>query len=152
MIAPGVAHAPACAAIHAAAFPPGEAWDAAAFAGLLASPGVVGLIDPAGGLVLARHVADEAEILALATMPEARRQGIARRLLGAALRQAVAAGATRVFLEVSEANQPARALYAAAGFAACARRPRYYPDGSDALVLAFSPGAAAPGPCRPPAP
>jgi ribosomal-protein-alanine N-acetyltransferase len=40
-----------------------------------------------------------------------------------------------MFLEVAERNGAARALYAAAGFAAAGRRRRYYPDGADALVL-----------------
>lgn len=140
MIPAGPAYASACAAIHAAAFPPGKAWDAHAFADLLASPGVHALIDPGGGMVLVRLAADEAEILTLATLPEARRRGIARRLLQAALGWAAAGGAARVLLEVGEANAPARALYAAAGFVLCGWRPRYYPDGGDALVLAFTPG------------
>jgi ribosomal-protein-alanine N-acetyltransferase len=133
-------HAAACAAIHAAAFPPAEAWGGGAFAELLAAPGVHGLIDEAGGLVLMRQAADEAEILTLATMPEARRRGIGRLMLSAGLDWAAASGATRVFLEVSEANAPARALYEAAGFTACGRRRRYYPDGSDALVLQITCG------------
>jgi ribosomal-protein-alanine N-acetyltransferase len=147
VITASAAHAPACAIIHAAAFPPSEAWGAAAFTELLNSPGVRGLIEPcpldgARGLVLVRQAADEAEILTLATLPVARRQGVARRLLAAALHWAAAAGARRVFLEVSEANAPARALYAAAGFTTCGRRPRYYVDGTDALVLqaTLSPG------------
>jgi ribosomal-protein-alanine N-acetyltransferase len=44
-------------------------------------------------------------------------------------------GAAAMFLEVSDRNLPARALYAAAGFAEVGRRRRYYADGSDALVL-----------------
>jgi ribosomal-protein-alanine N-acetyltransferase len=40
-----------------------------------------------------------------------------------------------MFLEVSERNAAARALYAAAGFAEVGRRRRYYADGADALVL-----------------
>jgi ribosomal-protein-alanine N-acetyltransferase len=49
---------------------------------------------------------------------------------------AAAAGAARMLLEVAEDNAAARALYAAAGFAPAGRRPRYYPDGRDALLLA----------------
>ncbi len=87
-----------------------------------------------------RLAADEAEILTLATMPQARRQGVGRALLDAALDWARAGGATRVFLEVSDANIPAQALYAAAGFTPCGRRSQYYPDGSDALVLQINLG------------
>jgi ribosomal-protein-alanine N-acetyltransferase len=57
-------------------------------------------------------------------------------LLAAALQAAAEAGAARLLLEVAEANPAARSLYAAAGFAPVGRRPRYYPDGGDALLLA----------------
>jgi ribosomal-protein-alanine N-acetyltransferase len=142
VITASLAHAAVCAAIHLDAFPPIDAWNAQAFAELLAGPGVHGLIDARGGLVLVRQVADEAEILTLATAPALRRQGVARQLLAAALDWARVQGARTVFLEVSEANVPARALYAAAGFVGCGRRPRYYTDGSDALVLRLSGGGS----------
>ena len=128
------AHAAAMAVIHHAAFPPAEVWGTDAFALQLALPGVFGLVDPLGGLVLARVAADEAEILTLAVHPDRRRTGIARRLLGAAATMAGAAGARSLFLEVSEANAAARALYAAAGFTTVGRRRHYYADRSDALV------------------
>jgi [ribosomal protein S18]-alanine N-acetyltransferase len=136
MLVAGRAHTRALAAIHASAFPRGARWSAEAFAAQLALPGVFGLIDPAGGIALARVTADEAEILTLAVSPAARRRGRGRLLLARAMARARAQGAQRMVLEVSAANEPARALYAAAGFAAVGRRPRYYPDGSDALVLA----------------
>lgn len=140
MIIASPAHAAACAAIHAAAFPAAEAWSTSAFATLLASPGVHGFIDPASGAVLVRQAADEAEILTLATMPTARRSGIGQRLLVAAVAWAQGAGALRVFLEVSAVNAAACALYAKAGFTECGRRRRYYLDGNDALVLQLTCG------------
>jgi ribosomal-protein-alanine N-acetyltransferase len=135
MIRASPAHAGALAAIHAASFPPGERWGPDAFALQLALPGVFALLDPAGALILARVAADEAEILTLAVAPGARRQGRARALLAEAAAIAAAAGARALFLEVSEANAAARALYESSAFALAGRRPRYYPDGSDALVL-----------------
>jgi [ribosomal protein S18]-alanine N-acetyltransferase len=87
------------------------------------------------GFILFRVAADEAEVLTLAVTPAARRHGLGRRLLRAALERAAAQGAARMFLEVSAANGPARGLYETAGFSEVARRPRYYVDGSDALVL-----------------
>ena len=128
------ADAAALAAIHAAAFPPADRWGVDAIRLLLEMPGVFGLALPRG-FVLARVAADEAEILTLAVEPEARRQGIGGTLLVHAMATAAARGAAAMFLEVSEANGAARALYAAAGFAAAGQRRRYYPDGSDALVL-----------------
>jgi ribosomal-protein-alanine N-acetyltransferase len=43
----------------------------------------------------------------------------------------------RVQLEVRASNQPARALYARAGFVVDGRRPRYYPDGEDAVLMSW---------------
>lgn len=127
--------APDLAALHAAAFPPAERWDAAAIRVLLELPGGFGLVQPGVGFVLARVAADEAEILTLAVAPVARRQGHGGGLLAGAMAAAVARGAAAMLLEVAEHNAAARALYAAAGFAEAGRRRRYYQDGADALVL-----------------
>lgn len=131
----GAADAPVLAALHARAFPPAERWGSDALRLLLEMPGAYALLLPEKGFLLARVAADEAEILTLAVAPPARRQGVGGALLAAALVRALAAGAATMFLEVSVANTPARALYAAAGFAESGRRRRYYADGSDALVL-----------------
>jgi len=133
----GPAHPHALAEIHATAFPAGEAWPAAMIAGHLGMPGVFALIDEAGGMVLARTAADEAEILTLAVAPAARRHGLGRALVNATAAAARAQGATRLFLEVSARNEAARALYQAAGFKRAGLRRRYYADGADALILAL---------------
>lgn len=49
--------------------------------------------------------------------PECRGQGAGRALLAAAERTVVARGGSKLSLRVLASNQPARALYAAAGFA-----------------------------------
>lgn len=134
------AHAGLLADIHARSFPTGEAWNADAFAVQLAQSGTLGLIDPRGGFVLARIAADESEILTLAVLPACRRQGIARHLLHAASNAMWARGARTLFLEVSEGNDAARALYAAIGFTVVGRRQHYYPGGGDALVLRLNLG------------
>lgn len=134
MIPASPAHAEVMARLHAASFLPGEGWSAAAFATQLALPGVFGLLDERGGLALARAVADEAEVLTIAVHPEARRLGVGRALLAAALAEAARRGAETVFLEVAETNAPARGLYAALAFAPVGRRPGYY-AAADALVL-----------------
>jgi len=127
--------AAALAAIHGAAFPPSEAWEEEAFRLQLGLPGVFGLIDAAGGMVLARVADEEAEVLTLAVVPVSRRHGLGGALLDAALREARDRGARAMFLEVSEANQTARRRYAEAGFVEVGRRRRYYADGADALLL-----------------
>ncbi|MDE2333688.1 MAG: GNAT family N-acetyltransferase [Rhodospirillales bacterium] len=134
------AHAEAMAAIHAASFPPRERWGVDAMRLQLGLPGAFALIDPRGGFVLARVAADEAEILTIAVLPQARRTGLGGILLAAALAEARARGAVAMFLEVAEANQAARALYAGAGFREVGTRPNYYPGGVTALVLRATPG------------
>jgi ribosomal-protein-alanine N-acetyltransferase len=135
MIAAGPGDAAALAALHAAAFPPAEAWGADAIRLMLELPGAFGLHLPGQGFVLLRVAADEAEILTLAVVPAARRRGHGAALLAAAMAGAAARGAAAMFLEVSDRNAAARALYAEAGFEEVGRRRRYYADGADALVL-----------------
>ncbi len=129
------ADAEALAAIHGTAFPPSEAWGAAAIALQISLPGGFGLIDASGGMILARIAGEEAEVLTLAVIPASRRRGLGSALLAGALSEARSWGARAVFLEVSEANEAARALYAAAGFVQVGRRRRYYADGTGALIL-----------------
>lgn len=116
------------AELHARSFDP--AWGAGEIASLLASPGSFGLIalraDAPIGFLLGRAVAGEAEILSLGVLPEERRRGTGRALVEAAVARAATAGATRLFLEVAEDNEAARALYGAAGFRRVGRRIGYY--------------------------
>ena len=121
----------AAAALHAQAGLP-EAWDAGAFATLLAMPGAQGCLalDPETGapvgLALWRVAADEAELLTICVSPASRRQGLGSVLLAAALDRVRARGAERMLLEVAADNGPARSLYGAHGFQACGLRPNYY--------------------------
>ena len=128
----------AMAALHALCFTTPRPWSAAEFAGLLADPLCFALVEPRG-LLLGRAVAGEAELLTLAVAPEARRQGIAARLLAGFLTQAETRQAETAFLEVAADNTPAIALYQRGGFAPAGRRRGYYarPDGPalDALVM-----------------
>jgi [ribosomal protein S18]-alanine N-acetyltransferase len=88
------------------------------------------------GYALAWWVVDELQLLGLATLPAARRQGVARRLLSELVADARAAGARRVTLEVARGNAPARALYASLGFSEFNVRKAYYrASGDDALEL-----------------
>jgi ribosomal-protein-alanine N-acetyltransferase len=127
------------AALHAEAFAgQGRAWRAAEFAGLLAGPHVI-LCHRKGAFALGRVIADEAELLTIATAPEMRKQGLARCLLRELEQAGARRGATRLFLEVAEDNEAARALYTSAGFAETGRRKGYYArddaDPVDALLL-----------------
>jgi [ribosomal protein S18]-alanine N-acetyltransferase len=129
------AHAPAMAAIHRAAFPPGEVWGEDVMTLQLGLAGAFGRLHPDGGMVLARVAADEADILTIAVLPDARRRGLGRALLLAAMEEAARRGAKLMFLEVGVANDAAGALYAACGFVQVGRRRGYYANGADALVM-----------------
>lgn len=88
------------------------------------------------GYVVARHVADEGEILNLGVDRARRGQGIGRALVSAVLRELHARGATAVYLEVRQSNAAARHLYAHLGFHEVGRRKGYYRRPSeDAIVL-----------------
>ena len=135
LVAATPTHAEAMALLHNCAFVSGECWGSDAIGLQLGLPGVFGWIAPSGGMILARTMADEAEVLTLAVQPTARRAGIGRALLNQALATARLRGAVAMFLEVSSANAAARALYAGADFVQVGSRLGYYPAGDDALVL-----------------
>jgi len=86
------------------------------------------------GYVGVKRAADELHVMSVAVRPENRRQGLARRLLLAAVSGYPEARA--VYLEVRPSNAPARALYESLGFSAVGRRPRYYGD-EDALIMSL---------------
>ncbi len=87
------------------------------------------------GFICARGAADQYEITNFAVEPSHTRQGIGRALLQQALENLQAIGAAHLTLEVSTANQPARALYESAGMETLGVRKQFYADGSDALIL-----------------
>lgn len=127
------------ATTHARAFSGnGQAWSAEDFRTLLQSTHVFHL-GGARAFALGRAIADEAELLTLATDPVHRRTGLARACLHAFEVQAAARGAASAFLEVSEDNAAARALYEGAHYTEVGRRKNYYTTGNgshvDALVL-----------------
>jgi ribosomal-protein-alanine N-acetyltransferase len=94
-------------------------------------PGVAACV----GFVLLWLVADEAEVIDVAVLPERAGRGIGRRLLGGALAEAKKEGARIAFLEVRRENARAQALYAALGFEKVGERSRYYSNGEDALLF-----------------
>ena len=93
-------------------------------------PGALALVceteTGATGFLLARQVADEAEVLNLAVLTDSRRKGQATSLLTTALDHFRNSGVLRIFLEVRESNQPAIAFYTKHGFISSGRRKAYY--------------------------
>ena len=125
-------------ATHRAAFAGERPWSAVEFADLLAQRGVI-LCGDARSFVLGRVTFDEAEVLTVATHPDARRRGLARAALVQFCETAEQAGAASVFLEVAADNDAARALYAGLHFTQAGQRRAYYQRSHgpavDALVL-----------------
>ena len=74
-------------------------------------------------------------VLKVATVPEFRRCGLAQQLMRLAEAHAEAMGGESVTLEVRESNHAARALYQGMDYEEVGRRPRYYMDGEDALIM-----------------
>lgn len=134
-----VADAAAIAVLEAELFP-GEAWSVEQVAEELTGYGRSGWVADApgvelGGYVVMRTVGDVSDLQRIGVRASAQRSGLASSLLAAASAGVRAAGAERVLLEVAEDNAPARAFYARAGFVEIDRRPRYYRQEVDALVL-----------------
>jgi ribosomal-protein-alanine N-acetyltransferase len=139
------AEAPVMAAVHVQAFD--KSWREDEFEDLLDGEGIFGFVaegDAASnhaswGVILCRVAAAEMEILTVGVAPDARRRGVARALIAAALPVARELGAEAAFLEVAVDNDGAIALYEGLGFARAGLRKSYYDRGAagvmDALVM-----------------
>jgi len=79
---------------------------------------------------------DVADLTRIVVAESKRRAGVASALLAALHDAAALAGVERMLLEVAAANSGALALYRTHGYAEISRRPGYYADGDDALVMA----------------
>jgi ribosomal-protein-alanine N-acetyltransferase len=90
--------------------------------------------DKARAFLLAWLVADELHILSVATLPAARRRGLATALLEHALGFARERHVGLVLLEVRRSNAEAIRLYRRLGFSAVGLRERYYVDNQEDAV------------------
>jgi ribosomal-protein-alanine N-acetyltransferase len=133
--------APALASVHERCF--SEAWDENVLAYFVGLPSSLTFLEErdgaVAGFILCRLICNESEVLTCAVHPAVRRQGVASRLIEAALCELRRLGGRQVFLEVAEDAVTARALYRRTGFRAVGRRRRYYTravgDPADALVM-----------------
>ena len=134
---------PAIASLEQEAFG-SDAWsDALVFEGLAGKlPGTLYLVaeDDASpavvGYAAASLFADVAELQRIAVATGVRRTGIASALLASVEAEARLRYSEQLLLEVRENNPAALAFYARRGFTEVNRRPRYYADGTTAIVLA----------------
>lgn len=141
------------AALHAESFP--DSWSERSFTAFLHLRNTTGHLawsaDAAVGFALTRVAMEEAELLTIGVDPQARRLGVGRALLKAAMDAALDQGARLMHLEVAVTNATARRLYGAIGFREVGRRPRYYADGGDAIAcqLPLTPSAVVTPPPNP---
>ncbi len=131
----------AMALVHAEAFDH-KAWREDEFEDLLDGEGIYGFLaagDAPLGLILCRVAAGEMEVLTVGVAHAARRQGVAKALMFAALPAARDRAATECFLEVAVDNDGAIALYKGLGFRKTGLRKSYYDRGpqgfTDAAVM-----------------
>ena len=87
------------------------------------------------GVLILWMILDEAHIATIATHPDFRRQGIAKKLLMEALNEAYREGAQSALLEVRAGNGAALRMYEAFGFEPVGRRERYYKDNFEDAIL-----------------
>jgi ribosomal protein S18 acetylase RimI-like enzyme len=86
-------------------------------------------------LLLTRRGSHTSRIYSMIVSPQARGLGVAKRLVAAAQRWAVAQGCDTISLEVRADNAAAIGLYQGLGFAIERRLPAYYDDGADGLRM-----------------
>jgi ribosomal-protein-alanine N-acetyltransferase len=84
----------------------------------------------------------DADVQTVAVAPSHQGRGLARSMLEQLVSQAEVHGVTHTLLEVREDNESALRLYGRMGFEQISRRPGYYADGTDALILRRPRGGA----------
>lgn len=115
--------AQALAQLHRACFE--TPWHEKSFEELLKLPSTIGWFS-VDGFLLCSHTFDEMEILTVCSHPNKRRQGIAKGLLNEMMIYANGHNVRKIFLEVSEENKAAQALYKSFGFKQNGIRKNYY--------------------------
>lgn len=131
-------HVPQVAALEKICF--SDPWSENSVAGELSNPLSCWLVCVENGTVLgyvgAQTVLGETDMMNLAVIPQARRQGIAESLILNLVAELKRQESHCLSLEVRASNAPARALYEKLGFAKVGRRPNYYRNPKeDALIL-----------------
>ncbi len=131
-------HVPQVAALERECF--SDPWSEQSLAGELDNPLSLWLVcqvdGEVWGYVGSQTVLGETDMMNVAVLPWARRQGIAQRLILALVAQLKQQGSHCLSLEVRPSNTPAVALYQGLGFSQVGRRPNYYRHPKeDGLIL-----------------
>lgn len=122
-----------------AVWPTTPHWTRTHFEAELASDRACFCVLEGGGRIMGyasmKLIPPEAQVFNVAVRPDLARSGWGRKLMAYLRREAIRAGCTKMTLEVSEKNAAALGLYAGAGFRIVGGRPKYYNDGSSALLM-----------------
>ena len=119
---------------------PDDAWSADQFWQELAQPtrDYLVAIDQRGdvvGYAGAFVLPPDSDVQTIAVSLTAQGTGLGGQLLDTLMSRARRAGCTHMLLEVRRDNTAAVGLYDRRGFTVISTRPRYYPDGTDALMM-----------------
>jgi len=87
------------------------------------------------GLCSAWLILDELHITSIAVDPIHQRKGLGKFLLSDLIKRSSLLQTNRIYLEVKDTNEPAKAFYKAMGFKIVGNRFNFYNDGSDALIF-----------------
>jgi len=120
-----------------------HAWTPSQLRSSLSHPHVVALASTQGsdregdlvGYALGWSGGGGAELLRIAVHPEQRHRGAGRDLLSAFCAACRHTAADVMWLELRADNLAALALYSSAGLTRTGTRSRYYPDGTDAILM-----------------
>lgn len=119
--------------------PTSGGWTKTQFAAELSRENALVLVCELGGRpvghLAAWFVGPEAQLFTVTVSPAAARRGVGSALLAELAASARSRGCVKVTLEVSERNRPALALYERLGGRVVGRRPKFYNDGADALLM-----------------
>ena len=131
-------HIAALAALERACF--STPWSAEALREELDNPHAVFrvAVDDAGnvlGYVGMHHLVDEGFITNVAVSPAARRQGVAKALIGDLTAYGAAHSLYRITLEVRVSNTPAITLYEGAGYVRDGVRPGFYREPNEDAAI-----------------
>jgi ribosomal-protein-alanine N-acetyltransferase len=86
-------------------------------------------------------VVGEAQLANIAVHPDFLRQGLGKEMMRRLLADAQVAGMEKMTLEVRTGNTAALGLYLQLGFVETSRRPRFYEDQDEAILMEISLGA-----------
>lgn len=115
-------------------------WSRGSYRGEVGSEGSCFAVADDGGVrgyALARRVPPELRLVDLAVREEDEGRGLGSALLGRLAGQARLWSCAKLTLEVSAENEGALRLYRKTGFQVVGRRPKFYNDGSDAILMDF---------------